>query len=412
MDKPKVILAYSGGLDTSAIIPWLRENRNCDVVAYCADLGNSPDQKLLEKKARKSGASDFIFENLQERFASEFVFPLVRASAIYEEEYLLGTAIARPLIAERVAYFAKKLNAKAVAHGGTGKGNDQFRFERSWAFLIPEIDIIAPWKEWEFKGRSDLIDYVKRYGISLDKKKNRFSIDSNLMHRSCEGAELEDVQSPYPHREVVQLTSLDNLKEKGKEAGKITLSFDDGLPSAINGIPLGPSNILASLNKIGLESGMGMGIVDLVENRINGMKSRGIYQTPGATLLHKALRCLKQICWDHSTYSTAITLGHIYGQRVYEGLWHSFDRFSLESFFKTASQNLKGEVCFKIQNNFFQVLWRKSEFSLYDKDDVSLEKDDDNINRSALALSQALRRISAKQGQVYSKLLNKKNEKP
>src|ERR1700722_1283444 len=250
LKKPhqKILLAFSGGLDTSAIIPWLKENYEAEVIAYCSDLGNSPNGESLKKWAFKLGASDFIFEDLKDTFASRFAFSAVRASATYQDDYLLGTSLGRPLIAERMAHFAKKMGATAISHGCTGKGNDQLRFERSWAYLVPELEIIAPWRIWDFKGRGDLLAYLKERGFDLPAKEKVFSEDVNLFHRSCEGGILENPSEEFDPKNIYKWVSP--LNQVQNEAVTLEISFENGLPVAVNQKKMAPALLLAALNEI------------------------------------------------------------------------------------------------------------------------------------------------------------------
>lgn len=375
----KILLAFSGGLDTSAIIPWLKENYPSEVIAYYSDLGNSPDGEALKKWAFQLGASDFIFEDLKESFASHFAFPAVRAGATYQDDYLLGTALGRPLIAERMAYYAQKLGATAISHGCTGKGNDQLRFERSWAYLVPELEIIAPWRIWNFKGRGDLLAYLREKGFQLPPKEKVFSEDVNLFHRSCEGGILEDPSQEFNPKAIYKWISP--LSEVKNDGVTVQLSFKNGLPIAINEKPLSPATLLSTLNEIAGISGIG--VQDIVEERANGIKSRGIYETPGGTLLHTALKALKHLCWDRSLLTTARLLGQQYGDCIYDGFWHTDLRNSLEAFFVKASETLTGSVTLKLDQGQIRFVSRKSSFSLYDTEAVTFETDSGGIHHLA-----------------------------
>jgi len=312
----KIVLSFSGGLDTSAIVLWLKQTYNAEVIAYCCDVGNLPSEQSLRQRAEELGASDFIFEDLKDTFAKDYVFPLIRSGALYQNEYLLGTAIARPLIAERVAYYARQAKADAIAHGATGKGNDQIRFERAWAYLVPDIELIAPWKIWDYKGRTDLIQYIEAQGFSYKGEVNpRYSVDANLLHNSSEGGILEDLSKPYDAGEIFQF--ITPPAQVTHDFTDITLEFEQGMPTKLNGKALSPSQMLIELNTIGGRHGIGL--VDLVEERVTGVKSRGIYETPGGTVLYKALQNLKQMCWNRNVHSTSTTLSNIYADMVYDG---------------------------------------------------------------------------------------------
>ncbi len=376
--KSKIILAYSGGLDTSAIIPWLKKEYHAEVIAYCCDVGNLPNEKWLEDRALSLGASQFIFENLKEEFVTDFVYPMLRTGATYQEDYLLGTAIARPLIAQKIAIKAKELNAEAIAHGATGKGNDQLRFEKAWAYLVPNIKVIAPWRSWEFTGRNDLQSFLNEQGES--NVKSAYSIDSNLLHTSTEGSVLEDIERNYNIEEIQALS----IPSKSLTTS-LEIEFKNGIPIALNGNTCGAEKMLTLLNEIGQKHGLG--IVDLVEERVNGIKSRGIYVTPGGTLLQFALKQIKQICWERSLYRLAQNLGQEYGQLIYDGDWFSESRLALEEFFKKACCSLTGAVGIKIVDNQIFVTKRHSKFSLYNKNHVSFEEDEIGFNKAASGYS-------------------------
>jgi len=397
--RKRVVLAYSGGLDTSAIIPWLIETHNAEVIAYCSDLGNSPEPKVIGEKAKRFGAVDFIFEDMKETFATEFIYPMVRAGATYQNEYLLGTAIARPLIAEGVARCAKSVKAQAVSHGATGKGNDQIRFERAWAYLVPTLEIIAPWKQWTLQGRHDLIAYLKTKGFEVDSKESRFSRDSNLFHNSTEGDVLEDPSQDFDAKDVYLWTTLpQNITAT---VTSVAIGFDQGVPVSLNGKTVKSYEILEELNKVGGRAGIG--VLDLVEERTNGLKSRGIYETPGGTILHKALAALKQCNWSREMHELARYMGGKYGDFVYDGLWHSEARVAAESFFKGSSQVLTGEVVLKIVAGQMLIASRKSPFSLYQSAASSFEGDKFGINAASDGFSKTLRYKQLQAGLLVEK---------
>lgn len=376
----KIVLSFSGGLDTSAIVLWLKQNYNADVIAYCCDVGNLPSEETLRKRAEELGATDFIFEDLKETFAKDYVFPLIRSGALYQNEYLLGTAIARPLIAERVAYYAKKVGADAIAHGATGKGNDQIRFERAWAYLVPNIEVIAPWKIWDYKGRKDLVEYIEAQGFSYKGEVNpKYSIDANLLHNSSEGGILENIHAPYNPEEIFQF--ITPPKALTTDFTDITLSFENGLPTELNGKKMAAHTMLEELNVIGGRHGIGL--VDLVEERVTGVKSRGIYETPGGTLLYKGLQNLKQICWGRDVHNMSSLLSTMYSNIVYDGLWHSDARLNLEAYFAQASKKLKGSVGLRLQNGQVFINSRQSPYSLYSEKIVSFEEDSFGLNKAA-----------------------------
>lgn len=375
----RILLAFSGGLDTSAIVPWLKEQYQAEVIAYCSDLGNAPDEAYLRDWALKLGASELIYEDLKERFASEFAFPAVRASAIYQDDYLLGTALARPLISERIAHFAVERGATAIAHGATGKGNDHLRFERSWAYLVPEIPVIAPWRIWEYQGRADLLAYLAKRGFHLESAEKKYSVDVNLFHRSCEGGVLEDPSQSYDPSEIYEW-----VKPPGKyssDSYTVEVEFQRGLPVKLDGKALGSATLLTRLNDIAGEAGVG--VQDIVESRANGIKSRGVYETPGGTVLHRAMQSLKHICWDRTLMNSARSLAVQYAELVYDGLWHTDTRDAMDAFFSSAAQSLNGKVKLKLEQGTLQVLSRESGSSLYDADSVTFEEDDEGINRAA-----------------------------
>ncbi len=379
MEKRTIVLAYSGGLDTSAIIPWLIEEYDAEIIAYCSDLGNSPKESWLKSRAIELGAKEFIFEDLKEELTKDYVFPAIRAGAIYQDDYLLGTALGRPLIAERIAKIAKENNAYAIAHGATGKGNDQIRFERAWAYLVPEIKVIAPWKIWDYKGRTDLTNYLKDRGYDLSSEETTYSIDVNLLHRSCEGGILEDVEKEYNPDEIYEWTTPPAKCTNG--AVSLTIEFEKGIPTLLNGVSMSPANMLEELNTIGGKHGIG--IADLVEERTNGIKSRGIYETPGGTLLHHTCRILKHLCWDRPTLNIAAQLGREYADLVYDGLWHSDARKSIDAFFGQAAKVLTGKIGLKLQNGHIYITERASKYSLYGKELVSFEHDEFGLNAAS-----------------------------
>ncbi len=377
--KKKILLAFSGGLDTSAIIPWLKETQDAEVVAYCSDLGNGPDAEGLKRWALQLGAADFIFENLKEAFVSKFAFPAIRAGASYQDDYLLGTALGRPLIAERMAHYALELGASAVAHGCTGKGNDQIRFERSWAYLIPQLEIIAPWRVWNFKGRKDLLGYLSEKGFSLEAKEKKYSEDLNLFHRSCEGGILENPAEEFEPSEIYKWVSP--ISKAKKDSITVEISFEQGIPVALNQKKMSAVALLSFLNEVAGQAGVG--VLDLVEERTNGIKSRGIYETPGGTVLHLACRALKHLCWDRDLLTTSRSLGAQYGEAIYDGNWHSDLKNAIESYFETASETLCGSVKVKLHQGSVNFVSRQSPFSLYSAETVTFEADEGGVHHLA-----------------------------
>lgn len=400
-ERQKILLAFSGGLDTSAIIPWLKEHYNADVIAYCSDLGNSPDGAYLKKWAIELGASEFIFDDLRDEFAQKYVFPAMRAGATYQDDYLLGTALARPLISERMAYYAKKVGASAIAHGATGKGNDQIRFEKSWAYLVPEMAVIAPWKIWDFKGRADLAAYLTEKGFPTNAEEKIYSVDVNLMHRSCEGGVLEHIQQEYNPNEIYEWVAPPEVVKTLKDSTNVRIQFEQGLPVAVNGEEYSPALLLAFLNEIA--GNAGFGVLDLVEERTIGMKGRGIYETPGASLLALAAKSLKHICWDRALLTTARTLANQYGDIIYDGAWHSDVRAAIESFFVKASETLTGEVGVRLEAGMARISSRQSPYSLYDSGSVTFEEDTDGIHHAALGYCKIIRSSQQRLGKRAAK---------
>ncbi len=413
-EKKKILLAFSGGLDTSAIIPWLKEQYDADVIAYCSDLGNSPDGTYLKQWAKELGACDFIFDDLRNEFAANYVFPAVRAGATYQDDYLLGTALARPLIAERVTYYAKQFGASAIAHGATGKGNDQIRFEKSWAYLAPDVEIIAPWKIWNFKGRADLADYLTKKGYPTNAEEKIYSIDVNLMHRSCEGGVLEDLAQAYNPNEIYEWVSPPEVVKTLDDCTDVTIQFQNGIPIAINSPPndhqeksprnslkYEPAELLSVLND--LAGNAGFGVLDLVEERSIGMKGRGIYETPGASLLMLAIKSLKHVCWDRALLTTSRSLANQYGDLIYDGAWHSDVRSAIEAFFESASSYLTGEVSIRLESGIARINSRKSPYALYDAESVTFEEDHDGIHHAALGYCKIINANQKRQGKRAQK---------
>ena len=367
----KAVLAYSGGLDTSVIVPWLRNNYNCEVVCFCANLGQADELEGLEAKALASGASKCYVEDLREEFLRDFVFPTMQAGAIYERDYLLGTSIARPLIAKKLVEVAEKESADAVAHGATGKGNDQVRFELTVMALNPKLHIIAPWREWSIRGRTDALEYAAEYNIPVKASAARiYSQDRNLWHLSNEGGPLEDPWNEPPADMFEWTTSPENAPDTPEY---ITLEFKKGLPVSLNGVEMGPVALLEKLNAIGVQHGVGR--VDLVENRLVGMKSRGVYETPGGTLLYKGHAALEQLCLDRETLHFKQQVGLRYAELVYNGQWYTPLREALDAFVQTTEQTLTGTVRLKLYKGNIILAGRKSPYSLYREDYVTFEGD-------------------------------------
>jgi len=367
----KIVLAYSGGLDTSVMLRWIKERYRCEVVCYCADVGQGDELSGLEEKALKSGASKLYVEDLREEFVREYVWTAVKANAIYEGVYLLGTSLARPVIAKRQIEIAQRENADAVAHGATGKGNDQVRFELTYYAQQPDIKVVAPWREWEFKGRSDLIAYAKEHHIPVTATQQKpYSTDRNLMHVSYEGGILEDPWAEPPE-DIFQMTS--SPEDALSEAEYIELSFEKGEPVAINGQKSGPVALLESLNKLG--GAHGIGRVDLVENRFVGMKSRGVYETPGVTILQAAHRALESITLDREVIHLRDSLSVKFAESVYYGFWFSPEFRLMCRLIDDTQQNVNGDVRLKLYRGNTIVVGRRSPRSLYDESVATFEAD-------------------------------------
>ncbi len=363
MDKKvnKVVLAYSGGLDTSVIIKWLIENYQCEVIAFAADLGQGEELAPLNEKALKTGASKIYIDDLKEEFVSDFVFPMLRANALYECRYLLGTSIARPLIAKRQIEIAEAEGADAVSHGATGKGNDQVRFELTYYALKPEVKVIAPWREWAFKSREDLIDYAEGHGIPVTATKSKpFSTDRNLLHISYEGGILED---PWMESTRDMYTMAVPAEEAPDKPAYVEVEYERGDPVAINGVRMSPGNLLAEANRLAGENGVGR--VDLVENRFVGMKSRGVYETPGGTLLHAAHRAVESITLDREVMHLRDSLVPKYAELVYYGFWYAPERELMQKLIDDTQKNVTGTARVKLYKGNCDAVGRKSPCSLY-----------------------------------------------
>ena len=369
----KVILAYSGGLDTSVILKWLQEEKNLNVITYTADMGQGDIPDDLERKAKSFGASKVIIDDLSEEFVKDFVFPMFRCNTLFEGEYLLGTAIARPLIAKKLVEIGLQEGTNIISHGATGKGNDQIRFEMGAHALNKNIKVIAPWREWDMKSRSDLMDYCKKYQIPMPASKAEeppFSMDENLLHISYEGGVLEDLSSPPPEDMWLNTKSLEEACDEPEE---IEIKFYRGDPISVNGENLSPAKILSKLNEYGCKHGIGR--VDIVESRTTGMKSRGCYETPGGTILIKARRAIESLCLTGQTIKTKDSLIPIYASLIYEGLWWSDERLRLQSLINDCSRAVNGVVRVKLFKGNVIHLSKKSENSLYDKNKASFEEE-------------------------------------
>lgn len=363
MGKKKVVLAYSGGLDTSVILKWLQEEFGFDVICYCADLGQAEELDGLKEKARQTGAKQIYIEDLREEFVRDYVFPAFRADVAYEGLYLLGTALARPLIAKRVVEIARKEDAEAVAHGATGKGNDQVRFELTFWALQPHIKVIAPWKmnEWKLRSREKMIDYAKEHGIPVPAtKKKPYSMDRNLLHISYEGGILEDPWKEPDEGIFILTRSPEKAPDKPTN---VVISFEDGNPVAIGGKRMSPDTLLAKLNELGGRNGIGR--VDMVENRYVGMKSRGVYETPGGTILKTAHRGIEQITLDRELMHLRDELMPRYATLIYYGYWFAPEREALQKLIDDSQKGVTGDVRVKLYKGNCVVTGRRSKCSLY-----------------------------------------------
>ena len=369
----KVVLAYSGGLDTSVIVPWLKNNYdNCEVICFTADLGQEEELDGLEEKAIASGASKLIVMDLREEFLTDYVFPTIQAGAIYEREYLLGTSIARPLIAKKLVETAESEGADAIAHGCTGKGNDQVRFELTAMALNPKLKIIAPWREWEIRSREDATRYAAKFNIPLSQtEKDLYSRDRNIFHLSHEGGPLEDPWTE-PDKEMFQLTV--SPEDAPDEAEYVEIGFERGNPVSLNGEMLTAVELFTRLNKIA--GAHGVGRVDMVENRLVGMKSRGVYETPAGTIVLRAHQALESICLDKSTMHYKDFVAVKYAELVYNGMWFMRLREALDAFVKTTQERVSGTVRLKLYKGNVIIAGRKSSYSLYREDYASFGEED------------------------------------
>jgi argininosuccinate synthase len=396
-DVKKVVLAYSGGLDTSVILRWLQETYRCEVVTFTADLGQGEELEPARKKAELLGVREIFIDDLREEFVRDFVFPMFRANALYEGEYLLGTSIARPLIAKRQIEIARQVGADAVAHGATGKGNDQVRFELSYYALAPDIKVIAPWREWELTSRTRLIEYADQHQIPIARDKRGeapFSVDANLLHVSAEGKVLED-PSVEPEEYVFSRTVA---PEKAPDRPQyVEIDFAQGDPVAVDGERLSPAALLTRLNEIGGKHGIGR--LDLVENRFVGMKSRGIYETPGGTILQAAHRGIESLCLDRGAMHLKDELMPRYAELIYNGFWFSPEREMLQALIDKSQEKVEGRVRLKLYKGLARVVGRESPNSLYSLAHVTFEEDQvyDQRDAEGFIRLQALRlRLAAR----------------
>jgi len=370
--KPeKIVLAYSGGLDTSVILKWLLETYQCQVIAFCADLGQGEELEPILEKALNTGASSVHIDDLREEFVRDFVFPMLRANAVYEGTYLLGTSIARPLIAKRQIEIAQDEGADAVSHGATGKGNDQVRFELTYFALQPEITVIAPWREWELDSRQSLIAYAEKHGIPVPATPEKpYSCDRNLVHLSFEGGILEDPWSPPPEDMFVLTVAPEQAPD---EPTYVEIDYQEGNPVAVDGQKMSPADLLARLNELGGANGIGR--VDMVENRFVGIKCRGVYETPGGTILHVAHRAVESITMDREVMHLRDSLSPRYAELVYYGFWFSPERQMLQAAIDEAQKNVTGTARLKLYKGNVSVVGRKSPLSLYRPELATFEAD-------------------------------------
>ena len=377
----KIVLAYSGGLDTSVILKWLQNKYECPVVTFTADIGQGDELSPIEAKAKNLGVEEIFIEDLQEEFVRDYVFPMFRANTLYEGTYLLGTAIARPLIAKRQIEIAKIVGADAVAHGATGKGNDQVRFELGYYANNPKIEIIAPWRDWEFQSRKDLIEYAEKNQITVPKDKMGeppFSTDANLLHTSSEGKLLEDPWIEPPEYVFSRTSSIEDSPDKAEE---LIIEFKNGDPVSINNDNLKSHELLAKLNSIAGKHGVGR--VDLVENRFVGMKSRGIYETPGGTILINARKAIESITLDKGEAHLKDEIMPKYAETIYNGFWFSSERIAMQRLIDSTQKNVNGEVKIKVFKGNVIILGRKSNNSLYDNSLVSFDEVGDYNQKDA-----------------------------
>ena len=369
----KVVLAFSGGLDTSIILKWLQDKYGCEVVTFTADIGQGIELDEAVKKAKELGVKEIFIENLQEEFVEKYVFPMFRANAIYEGHYLLGTSIARPLIAKRQVEIAREVSSEYVSHGSTGKGNDQVRFELAYYANDPDIKVIAPWREWELDSRKALLEYAKKMKISFSNDNTGdppYSVDSNLLHTSYEGKILEDPWKRYDESMFTRSVSPENAPDKNEE---ISIDFMNGDPVAINGKKLTPASILRTLNEIGGRNGVGR--IDIVENRYIGMKSRGVYETPGGSILLVARRAIESLTLDRGAAHLKDDIMPKYAELIYNGFWFSPEREMLQRLIDKSQEFVNGSVVLKIYKGNVLVLQRKSDNSLYSPEIATFESD-------------------------------------
>ena len=375
----KIVLAYSGGLDTSVLLTWLKEKYNAEIIAFCADVGQEEELRGLTQKAKRTGASKMYIDNLQEEFARDFVYPIMQAGAIYEDQYFLGTSIARPLIAKRMVEIARKEKAHAIAHGATGKGNDQVRFELTTAALAPDLDIIAPWRMAEFRaefpGRKEMIAYCRKHKIDVEASaKKPYSMDRNLLHISYEAGILEDIEfDAFAPKNKGMFKLSVSPEDAPNKSEHVTLDFEKGNCIAVNGKALSPLGVMRKLNKLGGKHGIGR--VDIVENRFVGMKSRGVYETPGGAILHFAHRQIETITLDREVMHIRDSLIPKYSELVYNGFWYAPEREMLQALVTESQRNVTGTVKLKLYKGNLMTAARQSPVSLYNPDIATMEAD-------------------------------------
>ena len=367
----KVVLAYSGGLDTSVIIPWLKENYGgCEVIACCADIGQGDDMQAIHDKALRSGASKCYILDLTQEFLEEYVWPTLKDGAVYEGKNLLGTSFARPLLAKRLVEVAKKEGAEAIAHGATGKGNDQVRFELTVKALAPNMAIVAPWREWDLLSRTQEIEYAKAHNIDIPTDNKKYSMDKNIWHLSHEGSDLEDPWNE-PQNEMYLVSKAP--EDAADKPEYVTIDFEKGIPVAVNGKKMGAVELLTELNDIGARNGVG--IVDICENRLVGMKSRGVYENPGGAILFYAHRELEYLCLDRATYHYKEGVAIRFGELVYDGMWFCQLREALSAFVDSTQETVTGTVKLKLYKGNIMSAGAKSPYSLYNQEFVTFEED-------------------------------------
>lgn len=367
----KVVLAYSGGLDTSVILKWIKEQYRCEVIALTCDLGQEEELAGLEDKARATGASKAYVEDVRDEFARDFIFPMLRSGAVYEGRYLMGTSIARPLIAKKLVEIAAREGADAVAHGATGKGNDQVRFELSVMSLAPELAVIAPWRIWDLKSRTDLTDFAEKHGIPVTSGSKHYSMDRNMMHLSFESGELEDPWNEAGPGSYIMTVPPEKAPD---QAEYVEIDFEAGDPVAVNGKRLSPAALIRALNEIGGRHAVGR--IDMVENRFVGMKARGVYETPGCTVIHNAHRDLEGICLDREVMRQRDAMLPAYAAAVYNGFWYSPERDAMQVYIDRTQKRVTGTVRLKLYKGNAWPVGRKSPYSLFRQDLATFERDD------------------------------------